>query len=102
MTKYRCNTCGGEYDDVQPDGTLYFHVCPPIPVHKVKRPDGTIVTIEGNVSSDQSEVVETTFRERPNKRDENVMEDRALGRVRIKAEGKGRMPLEAIEHARSL
>jgi hypothetical protein len=91
--KWRCNTCGGAYDDVQADGTLYFHTCPPIPIHKVKRPDGTVVTIEGNVSPDQGEVVETTFRERPDKRDENVMLDPAVGQVRIKAEGKGRTPV---------
>jgi len=26
----RCNTCGGEYDELTTDGMLYFHVCPPI------------------------------------------------------------------------
>jgi len=93
MTRRCCNTCNGEYDDLLPDGTLYFHACPPVPVHKVKRPDGTIVTVEGNVSPDQGEVVETTWKERPDRRDDNVMQDRTTGRVRIKAEGKGRKPL---------
>ena len=26
---WRCNTCGGLYVDPQPDGTRYFHACPP-------------------------------------------------------------------------
>jgi hypothetical protein len=28
MTK--CTTCGGTYPATQPDGTRYFHVCPPV------------------------------------------------------------------------
>jgi hypothetical protein len=100
MTRYICNTCSGEYDDLLSDGTLYFHACPPIPVNRVKRPDGTIVTIEGPVRPDQGEVVETTFRGRPDKRDENVMEDRTTGRVRIKAEGRGRQPVLVQESPR--
>lgn len=27
---WRCRTCGGVYQAVQPDGMLYFHACPPI------------------------------------------------------------------------
>jgi len=27
MTRWKCLSCGGEYDDIMPDGTLYFHVC---------------------------------------------------------------------------
>jgi hypothetical protein len=27
--KIRCNSCGGTYSDKMPDGTSYFHVCPP-------------------------------------------------------------------------
>ncbi len=30
MARLRCNTCLGEFDDVLPNGTLYFHACPPI------------------------------------------------------------------------
>jgi hypothetical protein len=100
LARYVCNTCGGEYDDLLPDGTLYFHACPPIPIHRVKRPDGTIVTIEGNVSPDQGEVVETTWKERPGKRDENVVEDRTTGQARIKAEGRGRQPVLVQESPR--
>jgi len=30
MSRFRCNTCRGEYDDVGADGVLYFHSCPPV------------------------------------------------------------------------
>lgn len=29
MSRWRCNSCGGTYSDVLPDGILYFHACPP-------------------------------------------------------------------------
>jgi hypothetical protein len=38
-------------------------------------------------------VVEMTSRERPDKRDENVVVDHTTGQVRIKAEGRGRRPV---------
>lgn len=28
MTRYRCTSCQGEYDDPDEFGYLYFHVCP--------------------------------------------------------------------------
>ncbi len=30
MPRYKCNTCGGEFISPQDNGTLYFHVCPPL------------------------------------------------------------------------
>lgn len=35
MSQFQCQTCGGTYADVQLDGSLYFHACPPIfdPTH---------------------------------------------------------------------
>lgn len=27
MSKYKCNSCGGTYSGVTPDGGAYFHVC---------------------------------------------------------------------------
>lgn len=30
MSRWRCNCCGGTYDDVLPNGMLYFHACPPV------------------------------------------------------------------------
>lgn len=29
MSKFVCNSCKGTYVDVQPDGTAYYHACPP-------------------------------------------------------------------------
>jgi hypothetical protein len=30
MAKLQCPACAGVYDDVLPDGALYFHACPPL------------------------------------------------------------------------
>ncbi|TAL44756.1 MAG: hypothetical protein EPN91_03745 [Salinibacterium sp.] len=30
MARFRCPTCLGVYIDPQPEGSLYFHVCPPL------------------------------------------------------------------------
>ncbi len=32
--RFRCNACGGEYSDVQADGSIYHHACPPSPPNK--------------------------------------------------------------------
>ena len=63
MTRYRCNSCNGEYDDlnVQSDGSIYqyFHACSPIrnpaydPILRPQVPQ---------------------FLPRPNARNENVVE----------------------------
>jgi len=37
-----CNTCGGEYDSVQRDGSTYFHVCPPQLLVRAELHDGRI------------------------------------------------------------
>jgi len=29
MTTVTCEKCGGVYHPIQPDGSLYTHVCPP-------------------------------------------------------------------------
>jgi len=49
MARKRCNTCNGEYDDELPDGTEYYHACPPV-----------------------YDAARQRFVERPEKRDENV------------------------------
>ena len=51
MPLMRCNSCDGTYQSVQDDGTPYYHACaplPPTPEHPLGR-------------------------ERPNKRDENLV-----------------------------
>lgn len=36
MAFLRCKTCGGEYEDLGPDGMAYYHVCPPLSVSEMK------------------------------------------------------------------
>ena len=61
MSKYKCNTCGGEYNDICPDGLEYWHSCPDEP--------------EGN---DQ-------YKPRKDKRDENPgRKTEGKGRTKIK------------------
>lgn len=57
--RYKCKTCGGEYDDVCEDGLAYYHAC-----------------------SDITDKDEKTA-PRPDKRDENVAK-KLEGKGRIK------------------
>jgi hypothetical protein len=70
-TKLKCGTCGGTYQPIQADGLRYFHACSPVydPVAKVSR-------------------------ERPDRRDENIVVDGASRCVGIRAEGKGAVAVE--------
>lgn len=38
MSFQKCNACGGVYQDPQPDGSAYFHVCPEV-VNQAFQPD---------------------------------------------------------------
>jgi len=71
MPKYRCNNCQGEYWDPLPDGMRFFHTCPPVI---------------------NPETLEISYPE--GHRDENIVQERDGGPVRIKAEGKGRIQIE--------
>lgn len=60
MSKYKCTTCAGEYSDVLTDGLEYYHACPP------------------------ELVAEDEYKERADKRDENVGKNLAgKGRSKI-------------------
>lgn len=63
---FKCRACGGRYWDVQNDGSVYHHVCGPLPADK-KNPE----------------------RERHNKRDENIARHRDRGVTGIVSEGAG-------------
>lgn len=41
MAKWRCNSCGGTYFDVQRDGGAYFHACGAIP-NQAYQPNPTL------------------------------------------------------------
>lgn len=63
MKRRRCKCCGGEYSPVQSDGSLYFHACPPT-TRPAERMEGVPPV----------KVVVTESEERPNKRDERLVE----------------------------
>jgi hypothetical protein len=67
MSVYACLSCGGRYWPVQADGSLYFHVCPPLSI---------------NVAGDAIP--------RPDWRNENLASTAADSAGEIKAEGRGR------------
>lgn len=89
-----CNSCRGEYDDVGPDGVLYFHACAPIIRARVRRADGTTAVVDpANVRQDDARIGDVV-EERPDKRDENTARrdgDDPRQRV-IRSEGKGATP----------
>lgn len=64
--RFKCRACGGSYSDTQPDGSEYAHVCGPLPADK-KNPE----------------------RERPDKRDENIVVGAGGKALGIKSEGAG-------------
>lgn len=68
--RFRCLACFGEYSDKCPDGSVYFHACPPLDI-------------------DQAGLV---FQEAINKRDENPVADSG-GAARPRLEGLGRVRL---------
>jgi hypothetical protein len=89
----QCNTCGGTYVDVLPDGTRYFHACPPLakweidqliaagqsPLTKAQQQQlATLQAIPAPLVVPQNYIAPadaylgTIAVERPNKRDENV------------------------------
>jgi len=67
MARFRCNSCGGVYRDALPDGTLYFHACPP-----------------------EWDDTRKVWRARRDKRDENFDRRGWPERRRARSEGRGR------------
>ncbi len=45
--KFRCDICGGEYQDTMPDGTHYFHACPDIPGRRDENPPSDVMYVAG-------------------------------------------------------
>lgn len=79
----QCVACGGAYQPVQNDGSLYFHVCPPrrvvgsTPVPTKENPDA----------------VEPVFEKIANRRNENVQRVDDDGAAVIKSHGMGVSPV---------
>ena len=78
MPRFRCNTCRGEYQDVGPDGVRYFHACP-LQAIPGAQPD-----------PDLPAFTPPRFRERPDKRNENMFQDEPGKPGRGISEGRGR------------
>lgn len=72
MATLRCKSCGGEYQDVSPDGLRYFHVCPPLEICHVDRA-GALSDVERKDVQPGDKVLSSRFVPRPNHRDENVI-----------------------------
>lgn len=94
MSRVRCNTCNGEYDDVGVDGMRYFHACPPVPAALVQHLDGSrsIVALAKDYGTDV--LIEQVSVPRLNARDENAdpkLRD-AKGTALPKAAGLGVTP----------
>ena len=79
MIKYQCKTCLGEYFDTNKDGIKYFHACSQI----VDTP-AEIDSKTGNIKT------QATYKERENKRDENIALDSTGKSIGMKSEGKNR------------
>ncbi len=69
MSRWECLSCGGVYEDVLPDGMLYFHACPPTRAHP----------------TDSNRTIPI-----PKRRNENVIGGEGEDRRNIRAKGKGR------------
>jgi hypothetical protein len=111
----QCVTCGGTYTPVQPDGTQYFHRCPPLSVAELKAAldakalqlapaDATRLQLAKDAETrtppkagelaPTDAVLATLTIDRPNVRDENVLakhddKDRPV----LKAIGQGTRPV---------
>lgn len=88
----RCRACGAVYWTHQADGTEYYHACAPLSEPELAGAvdAGTFVLPEGE---DVATAVRRRPYDRPNRRDENVVQDRRTGTVTMKAEGAGVEPV---------
>lgn len=86
--RVRCESCGGVYVDVLPDGIRYFHACPPL-----SRVELAAEMAAGRVRLPAGETVDLAIARRdyprPARRDENVPSARGVDSGRLKASGRG-------------
>lgn len=69
----KCNACGGTYEPVQADGSLYFHACPPLSDPEVGKALG--LSLDSSTwTAPQKAAVAAAARVRPNARDENLVQ----------------------------
>lgn len=96
----KCNVCGGTYEPVLPDGSMYFHACPPLSAIELKDAIAKGTTKLSTVQQQQLDAAKAADSrdpvgagetpraeialaslviERPNKRDENIVGPGAPG-----------------------
>lgn len=93
MAHLQCQSCGGTYDTVLPDGLRYFHVCPPLSLVEL-----AAAVKDGRVTLHTGETVADAFQrrtyERASKRDERAVQlTRPDTPPQIVSEGKGTRPV---------
>ena len=88
----------GEYEDTGPDGTPYYHVCPPAPPARIQLADGVVVPAAVPLPSGARVVTEGSYPPEA-RRDETVVQlgvdEKGAPVTRIRAEGLGRTLLSA-------
>lgn len=86
--RVKCNSCGGTYAPLQPDGSEYYHACAPLSAPEI---DAAVkagkLQLPTGMTPDQAATLLTI--ERPNRRDENVISTRASDSGTMKANGAG-------------
>src|SRR5574337_304626 len=102
MPWFRCNACGGEYQDPQPGGLRYFHACPPVPNPAYRSLEQEIEnSLAGGAGAADPAAAENLRRDlhrtpeyvpRDGHRDENIVQEQH-GKAHVKSEGAGRTEL---------
>jgi hypothetical protein len=92
MARFRCNTCQGEYEDVLPDRTMYFHSCPLQTRYRVRLVDNSVVVTDGPLPVGATLLGEV-HQERRDARNENITGREGETPGEPKAQGKGRTPV---------
>ena len=88
----KCNACGGVYEPVLADGSLYFHACPPLSAAELAAAvTGGKLTLPVLETPDIA-VTRRTY-ERATKRDENVRSTAPADAGSMKTAGAGITPL---------
>jgi hypothetical protein len=83
-----CLSCGGRYEPLQADGTLYFHRCPPLSLPELKAAidSGRVKLPKGETPED---AIERRVYERVDRRDENRATTREADADTPAREGRG-------------
>jgi len=89
-----CQSCGGRYEPIQPDGMEYYHRCPPLSAAELEA-----AVKDGRVELPKDETAEIAVQrrtyERSNARDENRPSTAPRTPGEMKAEGAGVVELDA-------